>query len=79
MQVNGLKISGQTVLKQAIQRIANSVLSDLQWIHSSLPVRDGGLGVRRVSSLALPAFLASAASTSLQDDILTECVPWTYK
>ena len=62
------------LLKQAIQRITNSVLSDLQWIQASLPVRDGCLGVRRVSSLALPAFLASAASTlSLQDDILTEC------
>ena len=48
--------------------------SDLQWIQASLPVTDGGLGVRRVTSLALPAFLASAASTlSLQDDILTEC------
>ena len=63
------------LLKQAIQRITNSNLSDLQWIQASLPVRDGGLGVRRVSSLALPAFLASAASTqSLQDDILTDCV-----
>ena len=63
------------LLKQAIQRITNSDLSDLQWIQASLPVRDGGLGVRRVSSLALPAFLASAASTqSLQDDILTDCV-----
>ena len=51
------------LLKQAIQRITNSVLSDLQWIQASLPVRDGGLGVRRVSSLALPAILASAAST----------------
>ena len=62
------------LLKQAIQRITNSVISDLQWIQASLPVTDGGLGVRRVSSLALPAFLASAASTlSLQDDILTEC------
>jgi len=31
--------------------------------------------VRRVSSVALPAFLASVASTqSLQDDILTDCV-----
>ena len=38
------------------------------------PVRDGGLGVRRVSSFAIPAFLASAASTlSLQDDILSDC------
>jgi len=63
------------LLKQAIQRITNSDLSDLQWIQASLPVRDGGLGVRRVSSLAFPAFLASAASTqSLQDDILTDCV-----
>jgi len=38
-----------TLLKQAIQHITNSVLSDLQWIQASLPVRDGGLGVRRVS------------------------------
>ena len=31
--------------------------------------------MRRVSSVALPAFLASVASTqSLQDDILTDCV-----
>jgi len=39
---------------------------------AGLPVRDGGLGIRRVSSLALPAFVASAASTlSLQSDILS--------
>jgi len=39
-----------------------------------LPIRDGGLGVRRVSSLASPAFLASAASTlSLQDTIFSQC------
>jgi len=36
------------LLKQAIQRITNSVLSDLQWIQASLPVTDGGLGVRHV-------------------------------
>jgi len=63
------------LLKQAIQRMTNSDLSELQWIQASLPVRDGGLGVRRVSSLALPAVFASAASTqSLQADILTDCV-----
>ena len=39
-----------------------------------LQLRDGGLGVRRVSFLAIPAFLASAASTlSLQGDILSDC------
>jgi len=48
--------------------------SDSQWLQASLPVRYGGLGVRRVSSLALPAYLASAASTlSLQNEILSRC------
>jgi len=60
------------MLRAAIQRITNSDLSDSQWLQASLPVKDGGLGVRRVISLALPAFLASAASTlSLQDRILS--------
>jgi len=37
-------------------------------------IKDGGLGIRRVSSLALPAFVASAASTmSIQADILADC------
>jgi len=27
------------------------------------PIRDGGLGIQRVSSLALPAFLASATGS----------------
>ena len=45
--------------------------SDSQWLQASLPVKDGGPGDRRVASLALPAFLASAASTlSLQALVL---------
>ena len=43
-------------LRAAIQRITNSDLSDSQWLQASLPVKDRGLGVRRVISLALPAF-----------------------
>jgi len=47
----------------------------MQWIQASQSVTDGGLGIRRVYSLALPAFLASAASTShLQEDIWSNCV-----
>jgi len=42
--------------------------------NNSLPVRDKGHRVRRVSSLGLPAFLDSAASTvSLQDEIFANC------
>jgi len=63
-----------SLLKDYVHCITNSKLSDIQWLQASLPVRDGGLGVRRVSSLAIPAYLASAASTlSLQADILSGC------
>jgi len=63
------------LLRGTVKQITNSDLSEIQWTQASLPVRDGGLGIRRVSSLALPAFVASAASTlSLQDDILAGCV-----
>jgi len=62
-------------LRDSVQRITNLNLSDIQWLQASLPVKDGGLGVRCVSSLAIPAFLASAASTlSLQADLLSGCV-----
>jgi len=62
-------------LRRSIQLITNSDLSDSQWIQASLPVRDGGLGIRRVTSLAIPSFIASAASTlSIQDDILIDCI-----
>jgi len=60
------------LLRRCIQLITNSDLSDSQWIQASLPVRDG---IRRVTSLAIPAFMASAASTlSIQDDILIDSV-----
>ena len=60
------------LLRTAVCKLTNSVLTDMQWLQASLPVRMGGLGVRRVSSLALPAYLASAASTQqLQGAILS--------
>jgi len=58
----------------ALCYLTNCDLSDTEWLQATLPVGDGGLGVRRVSMLALPAFLASAAGTSLlQHEILSDC------
>jgi len=58
-------------LRLALSRITNISLSDTQWLQASLPIKHGGLGIRQVRSLALPAFLPSAASTSdLQSQIL---------
>ena len=59
------------LFRSNIFHIANVNLTEMQWTQASLPCRNGGLGVRRASSLALPAFLASSCSTrSLQDCIL---------
>ncbi|HSN23938.1 MAG TPA: reverse transcriptase domain-containing protein, partial [Methylomicrobium sp.] len=61
------------LLRSAVSSITNCELSDIQWLQASLPVRDGGLGVRRAQSLALPSFIASATSTKeLQAAILSE-------
>ena len=61
-------------LTECVSTIANTDLIDIQGIQASLPVRNGGLGVRRVSSLAPSAFLASAAGTrDLQELILANC------
>ena len=60
-----------SILRSTIDRITNSNLSDTEWLQASMPIKLGGLGLRQVCSLAIPAFLASAASTlSLQDSIL---------
>src|SRR6218665_3007485 len=61
-----------TTLCQGLEKILNVSLNDMRWTQASLPVKIGGLSIRRVSLLALPAFLASAASTlHLQTLILT--------
>jgi hypothetical protein len=46
-------------LKSSVERILNLPLSDLQWCQTTLPIRFGGLGIRRISDICLPAFLSS--------------------
>ena len=61
------------LIKNGLGQITNSSISDIQFIQASLPVKDGGLGIRRVTSLAPSAFLASAAGTlNLQEQILAQ-------
>ena len=60
------------LLRSALSHITNCDLTDTQWLQASLPIRDGGLRVRRVTTLALPVFVASAAGTlSLQASIIS--------
>jgi hypothetical protein len=46
-------------LKSSLERILNLRLTDLQWCQSSLQIRFGGLEIRRISDICLPAFLSS--------------------
>ena len=50
-------------MRAGLEKILNTGLDDIQWVQASLPIRDGGLGIRRISMLATSAYLASAAST----------------
>ena len=69
------------LLRSGLSSIVNISISDVNWIQSSLPVSDGGLGIRSAALLAPSAFLASAAGTKdLQSKILqfttVEADPW---
>ena len=63
-----------STLRSGLSRILNVSITDIGWIQASLPVCEGGLGIRSAAHLAPSAFLASAASTQdLQSQILRGC------
>jgi len=67
-------------LKEGLSSLLNVNLSEDQWNQASLPVRDGGLGIRSAASLATSAFLASAARTNdLQSLILPQAVSMIHE
>jgi hypothetical protein len=58
-------IKFDSLLRSGISSITNCALNDTAWMQASLPIKDGGLGIRSVVMLAPSAFLSSAASTQL--------------
>ena len=53
-------------LKSCATDICNVSFDDIGWIQATLPIKMGGIGLRRASDLALPAYLAFiSASQSL--------------
>ena len=51
-------------IKSAMEHIFNSRLTDEQWTISSLPIRNGGIGIRKITDVTLPAFLPSVHSVT---------------
>ena len=62
-------------LRGAMSSIANIEFSDESWTQASLPVRSGGLGIRKASDISLPCFISSALSASSLVDAILSSVP----
>ena len=72
---NPLLAKFDELLRTGLSSILNVDLNDDQWLQASLPVSEGGLGIRSAQMLASSAFLASAASTlQLQQSILPDSI-----
>ena len=75
------------MLRSSLQAVLNVTLNDRAWEVATLPVRLGGLGIRKASDLAVPTFLSSAfgsnavAGTLLQESIVSRTIyfmPWQH-
>ena len=62
-------------LRNAMSSIANIDFSDESWTQASLPVRSGGLGIRKASDISLPCFISSALLASSLVDAILSSVP----
>jgi hypothetical protein len=51
------------LIRSTLQSVLNISLSDESWEQATLPVANGGLGIRRATDVALPAFLSSVAGS----------------
>ena len=63
-----------SILRSGLSSILNTNITDIGWIQVTLPIGEGGLGIRSAAFLAPSAFLVSAESTQeLQTRILQLC------
>ena len=59
------------IQKKALEETLNVKLEPNQWQQASLPVKSGGLGIRKIEDLAIPAYFSSLhAAQELSNSIL---------
>jgi len=51
-------------LSKCLLDVLNVSIDDSQWLQDTLPIKDGGIGIRQAIQLAPSTFLASATGTS---------------
>ena len=63
------------ILRYSLQAVLNVTIDDRAWEVATLPVKLGGLGIRKASDLAVPTFLSSAfGSTAVAGTLLPESI-----
>ena len=62
------------IIRHTLSSILNVSLDDKAWSQATLPIRMGGLGVRKISSISLPAFISSVHGT---DKLIRKILPIT--
>ena len=59
-------------MRSSLQAMLNIQLTDVAWEQATLPVANGGIGVRKASQVAVPAFLSSVAGV---EPLISELLP----
>ncbi|XP_061706329.1 uncharacterized protein LOC133517161 [Cydia pomonella] len=67
------------LIKSTLESILNIQLCDHSWTQASLPIRHGGLGIRKNSSVSLPAFLSSVHSSANLIGKIVRGLPSNYE
>lgn len=60
------------LIRSTLESILNIAMSDEAWDQATLPVAKGGIGVRKASDIALPAFVSSVVGAQ---ELLTQLLP----
>jgi len=59
------------IFRSTLEAITNVRMNEFSWDQASLPLVNGGLGIRKVEDLAMPAYLSSVYSSSeLSNELL---------
>ena len=71
-QQASLLLEFDLIIRNSMSSITNIDFTDEAWTQASLPVRSGGLGIRKAVDIALPCYISSALSAhSLVEAILS--------
>jgi hypothetical protein len=81
MKINGLLLpncikSIDNAIRNSLQKCLNIKFNENQWTLASLLISNGGLGIRKIEDISLPAFLGSIHGVH---DLVFQILPNTDK